>query len=508
MDEADRPPGYAFISYVREDSAKADRLQDTLEAAGVRVWRDTADLWPGEDWRAKIRQAITNDALVFIACFSRKSLLRVKSYQNEELALAIQQLRLRRPDVPWLIPVRFDDCDIPEYEIGGGRTLASIQRVDLFGRGSAQEASRLITTVLRILGPHPAASSAAGAHLGSPKSAGSARRPRNKFPPVRLPRPQPDSRHTGSISSPRERFRTNPYTVIGAIAGLLTLIVTVLVWSPWKHTQGPRPSGVSSAASRPNCGTPTDGGPYCYVMATMNAPTGQTVNSVAGTFTVPQHLEVTAPAYTIAQIAITGPNSVHGVNSIELGWAVTGHNLGVPHLFIYFRRLYGDAAGDNCQVGLGKNTCASTGDFQSLTSQNLANLVVSAPSALFYMGYDSTLGYWYIQYQNHYIARMSEGWWSSVLSNFTGGNKAEWYGEVHTDGVSCTAMGNGVLGSSAVTAANVSGMEWGNGINPMSPATATMSYNTKYSNYWNSDYPNDQTFTSSFSFGGPGDCPR
>lgn len=41
--------GHAFILYVREDSHDVDSLQRTLEAAGVRVWRDTADLWPGED---------------------------------------------------------------------------------------------------------------------------------------------------------------------------------------------------------------------------------------------------------------------------------------------------------------------------------------------------------------------------------------------------------------------------------------------------------------------------
>jgi hypothetical protein len=54
----------------------------------------------GEDWRAKIRSAITDDALVFLACFSRKGLARKKTYQNEELALAIDQMRLRRPDQP------------------------------------------------------------------------------------------------------------------------------------------------------------------------------------------------------------------------------------------------------------------------------------------------------------------------------------------------------------------------------------------------------------------------
>ncbi len=43
--------GHVFISYVREDSDHVDRLQRALQAAGIPVWRDTADLWPGEDWR-------------------------------------------------------------------------------------------------------------------------------------------------------------------------------------------------------------------------------------------------------------------------------------------------------------------------------------------------------------------------------------------------------------------------------------------------------------------------
>ena len=143
--------GHAFISYVREDSLEVDRLQEILEAAGVRVWRDTVDLWPGEDWRAKIRRAITDDALVFLACFSRKSLARKRSYQNEELALAIDQMRLRRPGESWLIPIRLDDCDIPDLDIGGGRSLSSIQRADLFGDRFDDGAARLTKAVSRIL---------------------------------------------------------------------------------------------------------------------------------------------------------------------------------------------------------------------------------------------------------------------------------------------------------------------------------------------------------------------
>jgi chromosomal replication initiator protein len=151
----EKPSGHAFISYVREDAYHADRLQKILEAAGVSVWRDTADLWPGEDWRLMIRRAITNNALVFIACFSSRSATRTKSYQNEELLLAVEQLRQRRPDVPWLIPIRFDDCPIPDLDLGGGRTLASIQRADLFGEHREAGVTRLLSTVQRLLGQPP-----------------------------------------------------------------------------------------------------------------------------------------------------------------------------------------------------------------------------------------------------------------------------------------------------------------------------------------------------------------
>jgi TIR domain len=147
-----KPPGHAFISYATVDSTRVDQLQEVFEEAGIPVWRDRTNLWPGEDWRIKIRRAITDDTLAFIACFSTASLAREKSYQNEELNLAIEQLRMRRPDNPWLIPVRLDECEIPDIDLGGGRTLSSIQRADLFGDESAHSTARLIETILRIIG--------------------------------------------------------------------------------------------------------------------------------------------------------------------------------------------------------------------------------------------------------------------------------------------------------------------------------------------------------------------
>ena len=143
--------GHAFISYARVDWAEVDLLQRVLEEAGIPVWRDTAALWPGDDWRAKIRKAITDDALVFIACFSSRSVARPKGYQNEELLLAVEQLRLRRPKDPWLIPVRLDDCEVPDLDLGGGRTLTSIHWADFFGESRDDAARRLVTAVRRLL---------------------------------------------------------------------------------------------------------------------------------------------------------------------------------------------------------------------------------------------------------------------------------------------------------------------------------------------------------------------
>lgn len=148
------PAGHVFLSYVREDAAAVNRLQRVLDAAGIPVWRDAdTELWPGEDWRSKIRQAIRRDALAFVACFSSSSARRSYSSQNAELALAIEQLRVRKTDVPWLLPVRLDDCAIPDIDIGGGRTLASIQRADLFGDHRDEGIARLVASVLRILRP-------------------------------------------------------------------------------------------------------------------------------------------------------------------------------------------------------------------------------------------------------------------------------------------------------------------------------------------------------------------
>jgi tetratricopeptide (TPR) repeat protein len=140
-----------FLCYSWEDSARIDRLELDLRAAGVPVWRDTDKLWPGQDWRVRVRGAITDGALVFLACFSSRSTAKEQRSQNEELLIAAEAMRRRTGD-SWLIPVRFDDCQLPDLDLGAGRTLAGIVRADLFGPQAEAAGDRLVTAIARMAG--------------------------------------------------------------------------------------------------------------------------------------------------------------------------------------------------------------------------------------------------------------------------------------------------------------------------------------------------------------------
>ncbi|MER7804654.1 toll/interleukin-1 receptor domain-containing protein [Streptomyces parvulus] len=155
---------HVFISYVRVDSDHVDGLCAVLEAAQIPYWRDRKDLGPGDAWKAKVRAAIRDGSLVFLACFSDNSRAKEKSYMNEELTLAVDEFRQMPPGRVWLIPVRFDSGDVPDWDLGAGRVLSDLNYSDLFGKEHTAHVARLVTTINRLLGekrPDPATALAA-----------------------------------------------------------------------------------------------------------------------------------------------------------------------------------------------------------------------------------------------------------------------------------------------------------------------------------------------------------
>lgn len=136
---------HIFISYVHEDAQQIDRICETLKAANVDVWRDKERIAPGMRWQDSIRQAISQGAF-FMACFSKQYWKRRETVMNTELGIAINELGKRRRDQTWFIPVRLDDCEVPDWSIGPGETLRDLQYADLFR--SWPDGMRRILTVL------------------------------------------------------------------------------------------------------------------------------------------------------------------------------------------------------------------------------------------------------------------------------------------------------------------------------------------------------------------------
>lgn len=121
---------HAFVSYVREDAPAIDRLCDDLGRQGVATWRDRDKLEPGVRWKDGIRDAIQQGS-GFVACFSKAYEARPRTYMNEELTLAIEELRLRPRDRSWFFPVLLEDVQAPAIPIGAGETLRDLQSVSL-----------------------------------------------------------------------------------------------------------------------------------------------------------------------------------------------------------------------------------------------------------------------------------------------------------------------------------------------------------------------------------------
>ena len=122
---------HVFVSYVRENSKIVDRLAQELRAHGITVWLDRKDLGPGVRWKRAIRRAI-GEGSFFIACFSGEYNQKRKTFMNEELTLAIEELRQLDIDQVWFIPVKLSACEIPDWDIGGGETLQDLNYVELY----------------------------------------------------------------------------------------------------------------------------------------------------------------------------------------------------------------------------------------------------------------------------------------------------------------------------------------------------------------------------------------
>jgi formylglycine-generating enzyme required for sulfatase activity len=101
-----------FISYARADSGQVLPLYHRLKAAGVNPWIDQEDLLPGVKWRTAIEKAML-EADCFLLCLSPRSSNR-RGFLQREINTALDLWEERMQDDIYFIPLRLEECDIPE----------------------------------------------------------------------------------------------------------------------------------------------------------------------------------------------------------------------------------------------------------------------------------------------------------------------------------------------------------------------------------------------------------
>lgn len=119
-------PLNVFLVHAHSDKEAVHKLYTRLIKDGIHAWLDAENLQPGQDWQNEIRRAILKSDAV-IVCLSR-GFDKQHGYRHEELKIALDKAKLLIGDEIFIIPVRLEECDMPE-------SLRHLHRVDLFKPG-------------------------------------------------------------------------------------------------------------------------------------------------------------------------------------------------------------------------------------------------------------------------------------------------------------------------------------------------------------------------------------
>jgi TolB-like protein/Flp pilus assembly protein TadD len=136
-----------FLSYASDDSEAAQRIADSLKAAGVEVWFDRTELRGGEAWDRRIRQQI-HDCRLFIALISTHTDARDEGYFRREWRLAVERAGDMAEDKAFIVPVAIDDTSERSARVPD--SFRHLQWTRLQG---GEASSAFATQVARLLGP-------------------------------------------------------------------------------------------------------------------------------------------------------------------------------------------------------------------------------------------------------------------------------------------------------------------------------------------------------------------
>jgi TolB-like protein/tetratricopeptide (TPR) repeat protein len=109
-------PKAVFLSYASQDAEAVQRVRDGLQAAGIEVWFDQAELKGGDAWDAAIRKRI-KDCALFVPVVSAATNARDEGYFRLEWKLAVDRSHLMAEDKAFLLPVVLEGASEPAARV-------------------------------------------------------------------------------------------------------------------------------------------------------------------------------------------------------------------------------------------------------------------------------------------------------------------------------------------------------------------------------------------------------
>jgi hypothetical protein len=123
-----------FLSYAHEDFEKVQELYLKLQSAGFEPWYDKKNLDIGDIWENEISKSL-KETDFFIFCMSIIS-VKKKGYIDKEITMAATEFEERGFDKGIILPIRLDNCEIPNTKMGEYYTLDQFQWLDLRENGA------------------------------------------------------------------------------------------------------------------------------------------------------------------------------------------------------------------------------------------------------------------------------------------------------------------------------------------------------------------------------------
>jgi hypothetical protein len=138
-----------FLAHAFEDKDNIRELYLKLRSEGYSPWFDEIDLKPGQEWKNEIPKAI-REAAICLACLSKISVAK-RGYVQREFRLALSTYAELPVGSRYLIPVRLDECKIPEIRIPSlDISMADFHCADLSSDDGFESLMSSITDILGI----------------------------------------------------------------------------------------------------------------------------------------------------------------------------------------------------------------------------------------------------------------------------------------------------------------------------------------------------------------------